>query len=79
VTDVAGNRQLVKNNENDFLAKAPTVEFLDEALERAWQNRSRLREMGEFAAMNVRQFVSNDPGRDFARELIALVDRAKTK
>jgi glycosyltransferase involved in cell wall biosynthesis len=60
------------------LAKAPTVEFLDEALERAWQNRSRLREMGDLAAMNVRQFVSNDPGRDFVRELIAY-GRSKDK
>ena len=50
VTDVAGNRELIRDNVNGFLAKAPTVELLDEAMNRAWENRHRLREMGEAAA-----------------------------
>jgi len=73
VTDVAGHRDLVRDNINGFLAKAPTVELLDEAMNRAWENRMRLKEMGETAAADVRQWVSPDPTGDFVRELESLV------
>jgi len=77
VTDVASHRELVRDNINGFLAKAPTVELLDEALNRAWENRHRLREMGEVAARDVRQWVSPDPTGDFVRELELLVNGHK--
>jgi glycosyltransferase involved in cell wall biosynthesis len=72
VTDVGGNRELVRDGINGFMAKAPTVELLDEAMNRAWECRGRLKEMGRAAAQDVRQFVSRDPGEDLARELAAL-------
>ncbi len=74
VTDVAGHRELVRDNINGFLAKAPTVELLDEAMNRAWENRHRLKEMGEQAAIDVRKFVSPDPIEDFVRELLSLIE-----
>jgi glycosyltransferase involved in cell wall biosynthesis len=73
VTDVGGNRELVRDEVNGFLAKAPTVALLDEALGRAWDNRDRLRAMGETAAADVRRWVSADPAADFARQLESLV------
>jgi glycosyltransferase involved in cell wall biosynthesis len=76
VTDVAGHRELVRDNVNGFLAKAATVELLDEAMNRAWENQHRLREMGETAATDVRRWVSPDPTGDFVRELESLVDGA---
>lgn len=72
VTDVGGNRELVRDEINGFIAKAPTVELLDEAMNRAWENRARLKEMGRVAAKDVRQFVSRDPGGDLARKLAAV-------
>jgi glycosyltransferase involved in cell wall biosynthesis len=69
VTDVGGNREFVRDGINGFLAKAPTVELLDEAMNRAWESHGRLEEMGRVAAKDIRQFVSRDPGEDFAREL----------
>ena len=78
VTDVAGHRELVRDGVNGFLAKAPTVELLDEAMNRAWESRHRLKEMGEQAAIDVRKFVSPDPTDDFVRELCALVDGRET-
>ena len=62
----------IRDGVNGFLAKAPTVELLDEAMSRAWENRSRLRAMGELSARDVRQWVSADPGGDLARELALL-------
>ena len=76
-TDVGGVRELLRDNVNGFLVKAPTVELLDEAMNRAWENRHRLKEMGEQAAIDVRKFVPPDPVEDFSRELLALAeDRA---
>lgn len=75
-TDVGGVRELVRDNVNGFLAKASTVELLDEAMNRAWEERHRLREMGEQAAIDVRKFVGPDPLEDFASELLALMDQA---
>jgi glycosyltransferase involved in cell wall biosynthesis len=81
VTDVGGNRELVRDGLNGFLAKAPTVELVDEAMNRAWNARHQLKEIGARAAEDARQFVSRDPGADFAKELENLVDalsRART-
>ena len=57
-----------------ILAKAPTVELLDEAVGRAWEGRDRLREMGERAASDVPKWVSIDPAEEFAKELESLLD-----
>lgn len=74
VTAVGGNRELVSDGVNGFLAKAPTVELLDEAMNRAWENRAHLRDMGERAASDVRKCVSADPVEDFARDLQSLLE-----
>jgi glycosyltransferase involved in cell wall biosynthesis len=77
VTDVAGHKELVRDGINGFLAKAPTVELLEQAMNRAWDNRSRLREMGETAASDVREWVSADPAEDFVRELESLLESSE--
>ena len=73
VTDVGGSRELIRDGVNGFLAGAATVELLDDAMNRAWDNRSRLKEMGEQAAISARNFVSPDPAEDFVRELKSLL------
>jgi glycosyltransferase involved in cell wall biosynthesis len=69
VTDVGGNRELVRDGESGFLAKAATADLLDEAMNRAWEGRRRLREMGEAAVRDIREAVSPDPVGEFVREL----------
>ncbi|MBD1845980.1 glycosyltransferase family 4 protein [Cyanobacteria bacterium FACHB-63] len=73
VTDVAGNTELVDDNVNGFVAKAPTPEFLDDALERAWQQRDSWYEMGKAAAQKVRKIIPPDPIAVFAEELESLL------
>jgi glycosyltransferase involved in cell wall biosynthesis len=74
VNDVGGNRELVRDDINGFLVQGPTLELLDETLNRAWENRHRLREMGEQAAADVRRWVSADPVENFVRELTGLIE-----
>jgi len=76
VTDVGGNRELVRDGINGFIAKAPTVELLDEAMDRAWEQRGRLRKVGEQAAIDVRKWVSANPAEEFADRLLKLVESA---
>ena len=76
VTDVAGHRELIRDNINGFIAKAPTVELLDEAMNRAWENQPNLKKMGDTASADVRRWVSSDPTGDFVRELDSLVNGA---
>lgn len=46
-TDVAGHAEWVKDGHNGFLCRAPAVECLDEALEKAWQQVERVSEEWE--------------------------------
>jgi glycosyltransferase involved in cell wall biosynthesis len=73
VTDVSGNAELIENNGTGFIAKAPTPDLLDEAMERAWQRRSEWQEMGARAARAIRVHVSADPIGEF----IAILRSAK--
>lgn len=73
VTDVAGNAELLQDNETGFVARAPKAEFVDEALERAWARRSDLEKMGREGARRVREEIPRDPAAVFASELLALL------
>ena len=73
VTDVAGNTELIEDNIHGFVATAPHVDCLDEALERAWQQSARWQAIGQAAATQVRQLVGRDPIGDFVRTIEALL------
>lgn len=76
VTDVGGNRELVRDGVNGFLATAATADLLDDAMNRAWENRMALKEMGGTAAADVRKLVSADPVEDFIGELTISMNRS---
>jgi glycosyltransferase involved in cell wall biosynthesis len=67
-TDVAGNSEVISNDVG-FLAKAPTVPALLEALERLWVKRMQVEEIGRAAAMRIRKVVPSDPIEVFSRRL----------
>jgi glycosyltransferase involved in cell wall biosynthesis len=73
VTDVAGNTEVVEDGVTGFVAKAATVELLDEAMERAWLRRTDWESMGRHAASRIRALVPQDPGRVYAEYLEGLV------
>jgi glycosyltransferase involved in cell wall biosynthesis len=69
VTDIAGNTELLEDNVHGFVAAAPQVQCLDEALERAWQQREHWYDMGQAAARHIRQAIPRDPVSDFIKKI----------
>lgn len=72
ITRVGGVDELVTDNETGFIAAAPTVAAIDEALERAWQRRDELEEIGKRAAQRLSAVMPADPCRELADRLLAL-------
>jgi glycosyltransferase involved in cell wall biosynthesis len=75
VTDVAGNAEAVEDNVTGFVAAAPTHNYLDEAMERAWQRRAEWPEIGQAGGRRVRELVPSDPAGVFADEIVSLFQR----
>src|SRR5437016_1154520 len=72
VTNVGGNIEVVQDGVTGFLA-TPDEDSIDAALEEAWTRRGELRQMGERAALRIRELVPANPAQDFADTLLDLV------
>lgn len=72
ITDVAGNAEPLEDSVTGFIAAAPTVQHLDEAMERAWQRRNDWPTIGAAAAAGIRRQVPQDPAQAFADKLLSL-------
>lgn len=78
VTKVGGNAEVVQDGVAGFLA-APDEDSIDAALEEAWARRGELREMGQRAALRIRELVSANPAEDFAETLLALTSPSDSR
>lgn len=72
ITDAGGSAEMVVEGKTGFLAATPTVEALDEAMERAWAARDRWPQIGLAAAAHARAHVPQDPARTLAHLLAEL-------
>ncbi|MBK8982174.1 MAG: glycosyltransferase [Ignavibacteria bacterium] len=72
VTDVSGNREVLTDGRNGFLAAAPVPSLLDEAMERAWNRRNEWKALGEAAGKDIREKVPEDPIEYFYKKLTAI-------
>jgi glycosyltransferase involved in cell wall biosynthesis len=75
VTDAGGNRELIHDKVDGFVAAAPTACSIDEALEQAWQNRKEWETMGKQARKNISAKISPDPSSEFAGRLAKILTR----
>lgn len=76
VTKVGGNPEILDDNVTGFIAETADERSFDEAFERAWQRRGEWEQIGRLAAARVRALIPEDPARDFAEKLIALMDES---
>lgn len=72
-TDVSGNAEVLTDGKNSFIAEAPRVKYLDNALEKAWSKRDDWEAMGEQANRDIIQFVPEFPEQVFAEKLLELI------
>jgi glycosyltransferase involved in cell wall biosynthesis len=75
-TNVGRASELIDDNESGFIAPAPTVELLDEALERGWQKRHEWQEIGRRAAAAIRNRHSLQPAVDFADLILEVASQS---
>jgi glycosyltransferase involved in cell wall biosynthesis len=68
-TDVGGNSEIVEDGVTGFVAAAPTVPSVRDALECAWKRRFELRSLGKNAAKKIRSQIPHDPAWTFADKL----------
>jgi glycosyltransferase involved in cell wall biosynthesis len=74
-SDTGRNRELIDDGVSGFIARAATAELLDEALGRAWEERSRWAEIGQLAGQHIRERFPLDPVAEFARRLLELAPK----
>lgn len=72
VTGAGGNAEIVDDGVTGFIAAAATEDALDDAMERAWRERERWREIGATASAHIRTLVPREPERCFAKRLVEL-------
>lgn len=77
-TDIGRNRELMTDNESGFLAAAAKAELIDDAMERAWQQRDRWQEMGQLAGKQIRERYPADPIREYADKILALKPESRS-
>ena len=78
VTKVGGNAEVVQDGVTGFLA-TPDEDSIDAALEEAWARRGELREMGQRAALRIRELVPANPAEDFADTLLDLASPSDSR
>ena len=73
-TAIPGIPELIQEGKTGFLAKFPTVQAVDEALDCAWHERHRWQEMGLTAGRWIRTVIPRDLCETFARELLEIAE-----
>ncbi|MGD9419148.1 MAG: glycosyltransferase family 4 protein [Verrucomicrobiota bacterium JB025] len=71
-TEVAGNAEYLEEGVSGFVAAAPTVALLDDAMERAWARRADWRAIGAAGRNHVVASLPDDPIGVFSNELVQL-------
>ena len=75
VTDIGAHREVIDDNVCGFIAEKPTIEALDEALERAYQKSNMWEEIGNKARKKILSIIPQDPIDDFISKIIPLANR----
>lgn len=73
-TDIAGNAEYLEEGVSGFIAQAPTVGLLDDAMERAWVRRNDWQSIGAVARESIVAKLPKDPIQTFADRLMEIAD-----
>ncbi|HPT10839.1 MAG TPA: glycosyltransferase, partial [Bacteroidales bacterium] len=70
VTDIGGHKEVIEDNVNGFIAARPSVEALDEAMERAYLQKDHWKEIGQKARQTILAYLPEDPVGHFTAQLV---------
>jgi glycosyltransferase involved in cell wall biosynthesis len=76
-TNVAGHAEIIEEGVTGFIADAPTVTSLNEALERFWARRYEAQLIGDAGAKRIRRLAPHDPVQAFTDKLITIMNAAR--
>jgi glycosyltransferase involved in cell wall biosynthesis len=68
-TEVGGNSEIIEDGVTGFLADSATVSSMSKTLERLWDRRTDLEQMGKTAAKSIRDYMPVDPVRVLSEKL----------
>ncbi len=77
VTDVGGAAEIIQDNVNGFIALATHPKLLDDALERAWEQRERWNDIGLHAYNHIRSLIREEPSKTLMKEILKLQETIK--
>lgn len=69
VTDIGGNAEMCVDGETGFVAAAPALGLLEQAMERAWERREDWQSLGKRGRARAEKLVPRDPVKDFCERL----------
>lgn len=72
-TDVGGNSEILVDGVTGILVDVPTVASVRQGLERLWENRRNLQNMGRAGAERIRSLAPEDPIRVFSEKIRNLI------
>jgi glycosyltransferase involved in cell wall biosynthesis len=72
-TNVGDAKRLIINNKTGFIIDSPAIEFIDEALENAWNKRTNWEEMGLLSREHLYKTITIDPVVELSEKLIYLM------
>jgi SAM-dependent methyltransferase len=75
VTDIGAHSEVIDDNITGFIAKMPTIESLDEALERAFQKSEMWEDIGRKSREKILSIIPDDPIDDFISKILPFVNK----
>lgn len=79
VTNIAGNPEVVEDGVNGFVADAPHVSSLSDAMEKAWNARDKWQEMGQTARLKILKQVPENPCKELADRLLQIASKSTAR
>ena len=74
VTDIGGHAEVIEDGVSGFLASSPSVDALDDALERAFRRKHEWEAIGRCARHAILAYLPEDPVQHFVEQVLAVVN-----
>ena len=74
VSDVGGSGEIVEDNISGFIASCPSPIHFGEAMERLWERKGELKEIGNLAKKRALEYINFSPEKNIVNEILECFD-----